>query len=70
MTDRINAITVVLEHDIRDDDAEPLLQAIRQLRGVLTVTPHVANLEGHLATERAKCELMDKLWSVLNGVGR
>lgn len=57
MTDRINAVTVVLETDIRDDDAENLMAAMRQLRGVLTVTPNVADLTAHLAEERARHEI-------------
>jgi hypothetical protein len=34
MTDKYNTLTVVLENDIRDDEAEPILAAIRQLKGV------------------------------------
>lgn len=37
MSDRYFALTVVLEQDIRDDDAEPLIAAIRQMRGVADV---------------------------------
>lgn len=43
MTDRFNALTVVLEKDIREDDAQALLSAIGQLRGVLTVSGNVAD---------------------------
>ena len=65
MTDRYNTLTVVLEKDIRDDDAEALLTAIRQLRGVLSVSGNVADLTAYMAEERAKRELGDKLWQVL-----
>lgn len=57
MTDRIAAFTVVLDRDIREDDVEPLLTAIRLLRGVLTVEPHVASLDMQIAHARAKAEL-------------
>lgn len=43
MTDRINAIVVVLEKDMREDDAEPILNAIRQMRGVLDVRTNIAD---------------------------
>lgn len=33
MTDRFHTLTVVLEHDMRDDDAQALISAIGQLRG-------------------------------------
>ena len=65
MTDRYNALTVVLEKDIRDDDAEALLAAIRQLRGVLSVSGNVADMGDHIAQERARRDLGEKLWRVL-----
>lgn len=65
MTDRYNTLTVVLEMDIREDDAEALLAAIRQLRGVLSVSGNVADPTTYMAEERAKRELGEKLWQVL-----
>jgi hypothetical protein len=43
MTERFNTLTVVLEKDMRDDDAETLLTAIRQMRGVLSVKGNVSD---------------------------
>lgn len=37
MTDRVNQLTVVLDHEMRVDDVEELVAAIRMLRHVLTV---------------------------------
>jgi hypothetical protein len=37
MTDRIRTLTIRLDRDIRTDDVEPLVAAIRQLRGVAEV---------------------------------
>ena len=54
MTDRYNAVTVVLDRDIREDDATGLLAAIAQLRGVLSVTPHVVDVESLVAEERVR----------------
>ena len=65
MTDRLNAITVVLDHDIRDDDAEPLLNAIRMLRGVLEVTPHVADYASHVAESRARQAWRERILKIL-----
>lgn len=65
MTDRYNALTVVLEQDMRDDDAEALLSAIRQLRGVLSVTGNVADMDSYISDARAKHDLGRKLWSVI-----
>lgn len=65
MTDRFNAFVVVLEHDLRDDDAQAIINAIRQLKGVLDVQPHVAGFEDAIAEARVKNELRQKLWKVL-----
>ena len=65
MTDRFNALTVVLEHDIREDDAQALISAISQLRGVLSVTGNVADPLSHITEERARHHLGKKLLAVL-----
>lgn len=65
MTTRYHSLTVVLEADMRDDDAEKLLSAIRQLRGVLNVSGEVAGLTTYMAEERARQALGVKLWQVL-----
>lgn len=65
MTDRYDTFTVVLERPTRDDDAEPILTAIRMIRGVMQVVPHVAGHESYAAEERARRELGTKLLSVL-----
>ncbi|HMG15529.1 MAG TPA: hypothetical protein VK590_08790 [Saprospiraceae bacterium] len=61
MTDRYFALSVALEKDIRDDDAESLLQAISMLRGVLKVSPLISSPENWVAEERARHELRMKL---------
>jgi uncharacterized protein YeeX (DUF496 family) len=61
MTDRYNALTVVLEENIREDDAEALIAAIRQLRGVQDVVPNVADINSVVADSRARLELLDAL---------
>lgn len=65
MTDRFHTLTVVLEHDIREDDAQALISAIGQLRGVLSVTGVVADLDSHMARERVRHELSQKLLDVV-----
>lgn len=61
MTDRVNRLTVVLEEDFRDDDIDQILGAIRLMRGVLAVEPHVADTADFLAQERARRDLREKI---------
>lgn len=65
MTDRYNAITVHLATDIRDDDAEAILTAIRMVKGVAKVEPLVADVSAAIGEERARRQLVDQLWEVL-----
>lgn len=65
MTDRVKALTVTLEKDIRDDDIETLVNAIKMLKGILDVENLIVTHEDHFAYLRAKRELGTKLWDVL-----
>lgn len=66
MTDRLKGCTVTFDRDIREDDVEPLLDAIRMMRGVLSVTGKVTDLSDYMARERATWELRDKILDVLH----
>ena len=68
MTDRINMLTVVLNADIREDDCEPLIQAILQLKGVLSVSKNVSDVDDHLAYIRARSDLTQKLFDILSPI--
>jgi len=65
MTDRFHSLTVVLERDTRDDDCESLILAIKQLRGVMSVTGTVATPDSHMAEQRALMTLRKKLYGLL-----
>lgn len=65
MTDRFKQLIVVLEKDIREDDAESLMNAIRMMRGVLNVRGDVAGARDMWAEDRARRELREKLWKAL-----
>ncbi len=65
MTDRINSVIVVLEQDIRDDDAKSILDAILMVKGVLTVDPQVADIASHVAHRRVTNEILEKVIDLL-----
>lgn len=69
MTGRINALIVVLARDLPDDaaQAKSLIEAIKQLRGVLSVEPHAADpdLNERIAELRVRNELYEKLLDVI-----
>lgn len=65
MSDRVKAFIVTLERDNRDDDCESLRDAIRCFQGVLSVEPVKADVQGHVAEQRAVAYWRDRLADVL-----
>ncbi len=66
MTDRFKGVVVGFTDDIREDDAEPFMNAIRMLRGVASVDPLVADPTDHLARSRTRHELRAKLHAAID----
>ncbi|KPK66760.1 MAG: hypothetical protein AMS21_00990 [Gemmatimonas sp. SG8_38_2] len=66
MTDRYYALTVVLDRDIREDDAQPIVEAIKTIRGVLDVQPHVAEFEIHATRHRLWYEMRKRVLDALD----
>ena len=66
MTDRIHSLNVTLEHDMRDDDAECIMSAIRMIRGVLAVSGNVSDPAFHVAEMRARMHLASRVIGALN----
>lgn len=65
MTDRYNALTVVLDRDVRSDDAESIISAIKMVKGVASVTPNVVDMTDHIAFVRAQSEIGRKIIEVI-----
>lgn len=61
MTDRLVGCTVVFEHDIREDDAERILDAFRMNRHVRAVVPVIRDDPGGIAVMRRNSEIADML---------
>lgn len=66
MTDRYHSLTVGLEHNIRDDDAQAIINAIRMIKGVLAVEGNVADSSEWIGYERARSEFVDGIFDLLN----
>jgi hypothetical protein len=48
MTDRVKGFTVTLAEDMRIDDIEPIMQAIRMIKGVVDVQPSITDSNDHI----------------------
>ena len=65
MSDRINALVVTLNRDLPLDEAESLIQAIRQFAGVIGVSGNVAQIGEEIVRQRVRDELTTRMWDVL-----
>lgn len=66
MSNRAHSVQVILEKDIRiEDDLQPLLTAIRMLKGVIKVIPLEADSIAAMAEHRARHELGQKIINVI-----
>lgn len=65
MTTRYKSFIVSLEHDIRDDDADAIINALKMVKGVLRVEPQEATAGDLTIQYREKSELRKKLFDFL-----
>ena len=69
MTDRHAGYIVTLAENTREEDAEAILTAIGMIKGVLSVTPVVGDINLILAQERVRHDLSRKLLEILRTPG-
>lgn len=67
MTDRVKGLIVSLDTDIRVDDVEPLVNAIRCLQHVAGVEVSVTDSSDMLARMRVDTEWRGKILKLLQG---
>lgn len=65
MSDHYNYLTVALQKDLRDDDAEWIINAIKMIKGVLNVKPNVVSPGDWSIGSRIKNDLRNRLYDVL-----
>ena len=66
MTERVKGFTVTLSKDIREDDFEYILNAVKMIRGVAHVEPTLAAPQDHAIRVRFKMELQQRLDQLMN----
>ena len=66
MTDRHSGYLVTLEEDKREGNAETIINAIKQLKGVIKVEPVSGEVSNQIAKTRAKQEIREQIWDAVN----
>jgi len=70
MTDRYNALVVVLDRDIREDDAEHLINAIKMIKGVVDVTGNVSSPGEEATAVRIKRDMVEKMYGLIAEINK
>lgn len=66
MVNRINALVITLEKNVREDDIQDTITAIKCIKNVLGVEINIsAPMQEHVTKERFKAELGEKFWNLL-----
>ena len=65
MSDRYNSLTVVLDREIRDDQAQEIINAIKQIKNVIEVSGNISDYDQYSAKVQARWELRKILWKAL-----
>lgn len=65
MTDRHAGYIVALEQNVREDDAEAIVSALKMIKGVVGVTPITATPEVDIAGLRANTQWRERVWELL-----
>lgn len=68
MTDRHAGYLVTLADDLREDDAEATLAALRMIRGVVKVEPLVSSFEVQVAKARADAEWRTRIANLVTEI--
>jgi hypothetical protein len=68
MTAKFNSLTIVLENDVREDDAQTLINAILMLKGVLSVEGNVSSVTDYVAESRVKTEVRNRLFEIITSI--
>lgn len=68
MTDRHSGYIVTLDHDIREDDAEQIIQALSMVKGVLAVEPLVRDGDLMITQARLRFDLQRKVHQAVQQV--
>lgn len=66
MTDRIKGFLVTLENDIREDDAEFIVTAIKMIKGVYSVKSYIKNMEDYMCENKAKMSELNEIFKFIN----
>lgn len=68
MTTKIKGFQVALDMNYREDDVEFIVNAIKMIKGVISVDPIEAEFSDYVEIVRVKQEMREKLYDLINNL--
>jgi hypothetical protein len=65
MTDRYKGFIVHLDKDLRDDDCEEIIIALKNIKHVANVKPLISTDKDDIAYDRGRREIISKIYEIL-----
>lgn len=65
MTDRVKGLVVVLEEDIREDDAEKIIEAVEMVKGVQSVDKNITEVDDYINRQKVVNKISKDIFEVL-----
>ena len=65
MSDRVNSLLVILDKDMRDDDVQALVDAIRMMKNVNSVSMNVSDPDTQVAVMRERSRVNNALLDLI-----
>lgn len=65
MSTRIKGFKIALAEDIREDDAEQVITALKMIKGVVGVEPLSGTAEDYILDIRVKARVRDALYELI-----
>jgi hypothetical protein len=65
MTTRLKGLTITLDHNIREDDAQRIIDAISMVKGVMSIKAIESNADDYIIEQRIRNEIGRKLLDII-----
>jgi uncharacterized protein (DUF885 family) len=69
VSEKVSGFVVVLDSDLKYEDAQATISALKRIRGVVSADPILTNVSQQIAQIRAERVIEEKLWRALHEPG-
>ncbi len=66
MSDKLKGITITFDHNMNEEQADALINAIKMFKGVLHVEPSIVTGQDHMNRTLIKAEFLNKIFKLIS----